>query len=117
MPGGGRCPVAASPHRTRVPIGGTLDVRSPGARGWFFIIDRLAIPSEQLYQAFFATRQHQDQVPNPEAWSGYLEWLASNSDRPLTVQAILSLLDQAGFLAAALDVRADRGMLIARRPG
>ena len=92
----------------------TYDHLAPG--GWFFIIDRLGIPSEHLYQAFFATREHQGQVPNPEAWSGYLEWLETNSDRPLAVQTILSLLEQAGFLAAALDVRADRGMLIARRP-
>lgn len=92
----------------------TFDHLAPG--GWFFIIDRLAIPSDQLYQAFFSTREHQGQVPNPEAWSGYLEWLESNSDRPLTVQAILGLLEQAGFLAATIDVRADRGMLIARRP-
>ena len=84
--------------------------------GWFFIIDRLATPSEHLYPAFFATREHQGQVPNPEAWAGYLDWLEQNRDRPLAVQTILSLLEQAGFFAAALDVRADRGMLIARRP-
>jgi hypothetical protein len=31
------------------------------------------------------------------------------------VQAILRLLEEAGFQAAALDVRSDQGMLIGRR--
>jgi len=37
-------------------------------------------------------------------------------DRPLSVQAILRLLEEAGFQSAALDVRGDRGMLIGLRP-
>jgi trans-aconitate methyltransferase len=88
---------------------------APG--GWFFIVDRLAIPSEALYAAFVELRQRQGQSPNPPAWSGYLEWLAANGDRPVAAQGILRLLEEAGFLAAALDVRGDRGMLIGRRPG
>jgi hypothetical protein len=55
-------------------------------------------------------------VPNPPDWSGYLEWLEVNGDRPLPVQRILTLLEEAGFQAAALDVRGDRGMLVGRRP-
>jgi trans-aconitate methyltransferase len=86
------------------------------AGGWFFIIDRLAIPSETLYSAFYELRERQGQSPNPPDWAGYLEWLEANGDRPLPVQSILGLLDEAGFEAAALDVRGDRGMLIARRP-
>jgi hypothetical protein len=39
-----------------------------------------------------------------------------NGDRPLPVQGILRLLEEAGFQAAALDVRGDRGMVIGRRP-
>jgi ubiquinone/menaquinone biosynthesis C-methylase UbiE len=85
-------------------------------RGWFFIIDRLAIPSETLYSAFYELRDRQGQIPNPPDWSGYLEWLEVNGDRPLPVQGILRLLEGAGFQAAALDVRGDRGMLIGRRP-
>ena len=87
---------------------------APG--GWLFIIDRLAIPSETLYSAFHELREHQGQSPNPPDWSGYLEWLVANGDRPLPVQGILRLLEEAGFDAAALDVRGDRGMLIGRRP-
>lgn len=87
---------------------------APG--GWFFIIDRLAIPSETLYSAFVEIRDRQGQSPNPPDWSGYQEWLEANGDRPLSVQSILRLLDEAGFVAAALDVRGDRGMLIGRRP-
>jgi trans-aconitate methyltransferase len=86
------------------------------AGGWFFIIDRLAIPSETLYSAFYELRERQGQSPNPPDWASYLEWLEANGDRPLPVQSILGLLDEAGFEAAALDVRGDRGMLIARRP-
>ena len=84
--------------------------------GWFFIIDRLAIPSEMLYSAFRGLRERQGQAPNPPDWSGYLEWLEVNGDRPLPVQGILRLLEEAGFQAAALDVRGDRGMLVGRRP-
>jgi len=84
--------------------------------GWFFIIDRLAIPSETLYSAFYELRDRQGQSPNPSDWPGYLEWLEVNGDRPLPVQGILRLLEEAGFHAAALDVRGDRGMLIGRRP-
>jgi len=87
---------------------------APG--GWFFIIDRLAIPSEALYSAFYELRERQGQSPNPPDWSDYLEWLTANGDRPLPVQSILRLLDEAGFRAAALDIRGDRGMLIGRRP-
>jgi trans-aconitate methyltransferase len=87
---------------------------APG--GWVFIIDRLAIPSETLYPAFTELRERQGQSPNPPDWSGYLEWLEANGDRPLAVQGILRLLDGAGFIATALDVRGDRGMLIGRRP-
>jgi tRNA (cmo5U34)-methyltransferase len=86
------------------------------AGGWFFIIDRLAIPSETLYSAFYELRERQAQSPNPPDWSGYRDWLEANGDRPLPVQSILRLLEQAGFQAAALDVRGDRGMLIGRRP-
>lgn len=92
----------------------SFDHLAPG--GWFFIIDRLAIPSEALYSAFHELRDHQGQSPNPSDWSGYLEWLEVNGDRPLPVQGILRLLGEAGFQAAALDVRGDRGMLIGRRP-
>ncbi len=86
------------------------------AGGWFFIIDRLAIPSKTLYSAFYELRDRQGQSPNPPDWAGYLEWLEANGDRPLPVQGIQGLLNEAGFEAAALDVRGDRGMLIARRP-
>jgi trans-aconitate methyltransferase len=87
---------------------------APG--GWFFIIDRLAIPSQTLYSAFYELRERQGQSPNPTDWAGYLDWLAANGDRPLPVQGILGLLEEAGFQAAALDVRGDRGMLMGRRP-
>jgi ubiquinone/menaquinone biosynthesis C-methylase UbiE len=86
------------------------------AGGWFFIIDRLAIPTETIYSAFHELRDRQGQSPNPADWSGYLDWLEVNGDRPLPVQGILRLLEEAGFHAAALDVRGDRGMLIGRRP-
>jgi ubiquinone/menaquinone biosynthesis C-methylase UbiE len=84
--------------------------------GWFFIIDRLAIPSESLYSAFHQLRERQGQTPNPPDWPAYLEWLQERGDRPLSVQGILRLLEEAGFQTAALDVRGDRGMLIGRRP-
>ena len=84
--------------------------------GWFFIIDRLAIPTETLYSAFYELRDLQGQSPNPADWSGYLDWLEVNGDRPLPVQGVLRLLEEAGFQAAAFDVRGDRGMLIGRRP-
>ena len=86
------------------------------AGGWFFIIDRLAVPSETLYSAFHELRERQGQSPNPPDWSGYLGWLEVNGDRPLPVQSILQVLEEAGFQSAALDVRGDRGMLIGRRP-
>ena len=95
-------------------VGWTFEHLGPG--GWFFIIDRLAIPSETLYSPFYGLRERQGQAPNPPDWPGYLEWLAVNGDRPLPVQGILRLLEAAGFQAAALDVRGDRGMLIGRRP-
>jgi trans-aconitate methyltransferase len=98
----------------RAAVRWTFDHLAPG--GWFFIIDRLAIPSETLYSAFRALRERQGQSPNPPDWSRHLEWLEVNGDRPLPVQAILRLLEEAGFQAAALDVRGDRGMLIGRRP-
>jgi SAM-dependent methyltransferase len=92
----------------------TFDHLAPG--GWFFIIDRLAIPAEALYSAFYELRERQGHIPNPPDWSGYLDWLEANGDQPLPVQTILRLLEEAGFEAAALDVRGDRGMLIGRRP-
>ncbi len=93
----------------------TFDHLLPG--GWFFIIDRLAIPSEALYSTYYAVRARQGQSPNQPDWPAYLEWLRANGDRPQSVQLILRLLEEAGFQAAALDVRGDRGMLIGRRPG
>jgi trans-aconitate methyltransferase len=99
----------------RAAVQWTFDHLAPG--GWFFIIDRLAIPSETLYAAFYQLRERQGQNPNPPDWSGYVEWLEVNGDRPLPVQGILRLLEDAGFQAAALDVRGDRGMLIGRRRG
>ena len=98
----------------RTAVRWTFEHLAPG--GWFFIIDRLAIPSETLYSAFHALRERQGQSPNQPDWSGYLEWLEVNGDRPLPVQGILRLLEEARFQAAALDVRGDRGMLIGRRP-
>jgi trans-aconitate methyltransferase len=97
----------------RAAVRWTFDHLAPG--GWFFIIDRLAVPSQTLYTAFCALRERQGQSPNPPDWSGYLEWLEVNGDRPLAVQGILRLLEEAGFQSAALDVRGDRGMLIGRR--
>jgi trans-aconitate methyltransferase len=98
----------------RAAVRWTFDHLAPG--GWFFIIDRLAVPSQTLYSAFYALRERQGQSPNPPDWSDYLEWLEVNGDRPLAVQGILRLLEEAGFESAALDVRGDRGMLIGRRP-
>ena len=97
----------------RAAVRWTFDHLAPG--GWFFIIDRLAIPSETLYPAFHQLRERQGQVPNPADWPAHLEWLEVNGDRPLAVQRILRLLEEAGFQAAAFDVRGDRGMLVARR--
>jgi trans-aconitate methyltransferase len=98
----------------RSAVGWTFDQLAPG--GWFFIIDRLAIPSATVYSAFRDLRERQGQIPNPPDWPGYLEWLEVNGDRPLPVQTILRLLEDAGFQAAALDVHGDRGMLVGRRP-
>jgi trans-aconitate methyltransferase len=98
----------------RAAVRWTFDHLAPG--GWFFIIDRLAIPSATLYSAFNEVRARQGQAPNPPDWSGYLEWLEVNGDRPLSVQGILRLLEDAGFQAAPLDVRGDRGMVVGRRP-
>jgi len=98
----------------RTAVRWTFEHLVPG--GWFFIIDRLAIPSETLYSAFYELRDRQGQIPNPPEWSSYLDWLEVNGDRPLAVQGILRLLEEVGFQAAALDVRGDRGMLIGRRP-
>ena len=98
----------------RTAVRWTFEHLAPG--GWFFIIDRLAIPSETLYSAFYELRDRQGQVPNPPDWSAYLDWLEVNGDRPLPVQSILRLLEEAGFQAAALDIRGDRGMLIGRCP-
>jgi len=98
----------------RAAVRWTFDHLAPG--GWFFIIDRLAVPSETLYSAFHELRERQGQSPNPPDWSGYLGWLEVNGDRPLPVQSILQVLEEAGFQSAALDVRGDRGMLIGRRP-
>jgi len=98
----------------RAAVRWTFDHLAPG--GWFFIIDRLAVPSETLYSAFHQLRERQGQSPNPPDWSGYLEWLQVNGDRPLPLQGILRLLEETGFQSAALDVRGDRGMLIGRRP-
>ena len=98
----------------RAAVRWTFDHLAPG--GWFFIIDRLAVPSETLYSAFRELRERQGQSPNPPDWPGYLEWLEVNGDRPLPVQSILQVLEEAGFQSAALDVRGDRGMLIGRRP-
>jgi SAM-dependent methyltransferase len=97
----------------RAAVAWTFEHLAPG--GWFFIIDRLAIPSESLYAAFYQLRERQGQVPNPPDWPGYLEWLEVNGARPLPVQVILRLLEETGFQAAVLDVRGDRGMLLARR--
>lgn len=99
----------------RAAVRWTFDRLAPG--GWFFIIDRLAIPAETLYSAFHELRERQAQSPNPPDWSNYMEWLEVRGDRPLPVQGILRLLEETGFQAAALDVRGDRGMLISRRPG
>jgi SAM-dependent methyltransferase len=98
----------------RAAVRWTFDHLAPG--GCFFIIDRLAIPAEALYSAFYELRERQGQIPNPPDWSRYLDWLEANGDQPLPVQTILRLLEEAGFEAAALDVRGDRGMLIGRRP-
>jgi trans-aconitate methyltransferase len=100
--------------QNRAAVTWTFQHLAPG--GWFFIIDRLAIPSESLYAAFHQLRERQGQIPNPPDWPGYLDWLEVNGDRPLPVQGILRLLEEAGFQAAALDVRGDRGMLVGRRP-
>jgi trans-aconitate methyltransferase len=97
----------------RAAVRWTFDHLAPG--GWFFIIDRLAIPEPTLYSAFHALRERQGQSPNPDDWSSYLEWLEVNGDRPLPLQGILRLLEEAGFQSAALDVRGDRGMIIGRR--
>lgn len=91
----------------------TFDHLAPG--GWFFIIDRLAVPSAALYSVFYQVRERQGQSPNPASWPEYLAWLEANGDRPQSVQVILRLLERAGFAAAAIDVRGDRGMLAGRR--
>jgi len=98
----------------RSAVAWTFDHLAPS--GWFFIIDRLAIPSETLYSAFHDLRERQGQAPNQPDWSSYLEWLEVNGDRPLPVQGVLRLVEHGGLKAAALDLRGDRGMLVGRRP-
>ena len=103
-----------TPDAYRAAARWTLAHLAPGA--WFLIVDRLAIPGERLYPAFHRARARQGQGPNPASWPAHLEWLTSNGDIPLAAQQILPILESAGFEAACLDVRADRGMLVARRP-
>ena len=67
----------------------TFDQLAPG--GWFFIIDRLAIPSAALYSVFYQVRERQGQSPNPASWPEYFAWLEANGDRPQSVQIILRL--------------------------
>jgi trans-aconitate methyltransferase len=85
------------------------------AGGWFFIIDRLAIPSQSLYPVFHDVKERQGQSPNPTDWPSFLQQLDANGDRPLSAQAVLRVLEEAGFEAAVLDVRGDRGILVGRR--
>ena len=92
----------------------TFDHVVPG--GSFFIIDRVAIPSGDLYSTFRAARVHNGQTPNQPDWPTYVEWLGATGDRPQPMRVILAMLEQAGFAATALDVRADRALLIGRRP-
>lgn len=92
----------------------TFDHLVPG--GSFFIIDRVAIPSGDLYSTFRAARLHNVQTPNQPDWPAYLEWLRATGDQPQSMQVILRLLEETGFDGAALDVRADRALFIGRRP-
>src|SRR5207247_4913383 len=54
----------------RAAVRWTFDHLAPG--GWFFIIDRLAVPSETLYSAFHELRERQGASPNRPAWSSCL---------------------------------------------
>ena len=83
--------------------------------GWLFIIDRLGIPSAALYEPFVHVREHHGLVDNPEDWASYQQMLDSNGDRPQSLQAILQMLERNNFSPGVLDVRGDRGMLLARR--
>ena len=92
----------------------TFDHLVPG--GSFFIVDRLAIPSGDLYSTYRAARVHNGQTPDQPDWPAYVEWLRATGDQPQPMGVILRLLGEAGFESAALDVRADRALLIGRRP-
>lgn len=85
--------------------------------GWLFIIDRLGIPSAALYEPFVHVREHHGLLENPRDWASYRAMLDDNGDRPQTLQAILKMLERTNFSVGVLDVRGDRGMLLARRGG
>jgi trans-aconitate methyltransferase len=105
-------------HHLEAPVYGTVlrwTAEHLKRKGLLFMIDRLWIPSADIYPAFVRVRESHGLKDNPTDWSSYQAMLASNGDRPQSLQVSVDLLEDAGFTTGVLDVRGDRGMIIASR--
>ena len=85
-------------------------------KGFFFLLDRIAIPSEDLfpvYQSFWNRqgRLYSTEISEAASFAAYQQHLEANGDLPLALEENLGALAESGFHVTALDVHGNRALM------
>jgi ubiquinone/menaquinone biosynthesis C-methylase UbiE len=86
------------------------------APGFFFFLDRIAVPGAELFSCYQSVWKKQNAVYSASIDEGrtfldHQRYLAQEGDSPLTLQENLKILTESGFQASALDVRGNRALI------
>jgi tRNA (cmo5U34)-methyltransferase len=84
--------------------------------GFFFFLDRVAVPGEELFSCYQSVWKKQNSAYSASIQEGdtFLEhqrYLEREGDSPLTLQEYMRIIADAGFQAGVLDVRGNRALI------
>ena len=85
-------------------------------KGFFFLLDRIAIPSEDLFPVYQSLwnrqgRLYSTEISEAASFAVYQQHLEANGDLPVTLEENLTALAESGFHVTALDVHGNRALM------
>jgi SAM-dependent methyltransferase len=85
--------------------------------GFFFLLDRIAVPSVELFSSYRSFWNHQEKTYSVKVQEGqtpaeHRRLLEEEGDSPMTLQENLMALAESGFHASPLEVHGNRALFV-----
>lgn len=95
------------------------DILEP--RGWFLLVDRIAVSKPGLWNAYHSLwrlqeQQHDTAIQEGKDFNDHTAVVAASGDLPISLEQQLRLLSDAGFEADCLHLHTNRAFFAARKP-